>query len=130
MSVLCGWESGGRNGGFFEFDEDTAEFEGLVKAGEPVHGAPVEPGVCGSSLEFEAVEGAAFPGVAGEESGEGIFGGEEEDDATGSEDAGEFAESVAGVGEIFEDVSAGDAVEAVVAEREGAHIGGDEDGSG
>ncbi|MEY3174047.1 MAG: hypothetical protein RLZZ436_1961 [Planctomycetota bacterium] len=67
--------------------------------------------------------------MAGEESGEGVFGGEQEDDATGAEDAGEFAESVAGVREVFEDITAGNAVEAVIAKRECAHIGGDEDGA-
>lgn len=117
-------------GGFFEFDEDTAESERPVEAGEPVNSAPVQTAVCGGRLEFVAVECATFPGVAGEESGDGVFCGEEEDDTAGAEDASEFAESVAGVGEIFQDVAAGDAVEAVIAEGEGAHIGRDEDGAG
>jgi len=119
----------GGDGGFFEFDEDTAEFECLVEAGEPVDSAPIQTAVCGGRLKFLAVECAAFPGVAGEESGDGVFGCKEEDDAAGAEDAGEFAESVARVGEIFEDVAAGDAVEAVVTEGQGAHIGSDEDGA-
>lgn len=101
-----------------------------MEAGEPVNSAPVQTAVCGGRLKFKAVECATFPGMAGEESGDGVFGGEEEDDAAGAEDAGEFAESVAGVGEIFQDVAAGDAVEAVIAEGEGPHIGRDEDGAG
>jgi hypothetical protein len=54
--------------GFFQFNENTAEFEGLVEAGEPVHRAPVESGVFSGGFEFLAVECATFSGVAGEES--------------------------------------------------------------